>query len=769
MGRHVDFHKIVDFFKKKFGERGYALYQQWLLAHKFDPSRSLGAQIGDPALVMDGLKESFGWALPLSLYAEDDGGAKLYKVRALHVGTTGNLNKYTEEELRLAARSLAERPLNLNHFHALGAEDRVLDAEFEDGAVEAIIAVGDPVVQALLEAGKIKHVSIEAKFRHEACNPAGCEIRGIVFTGLALLTEGVQPGDPLTMITEKLGEASAIASFTTTGSGHQLIRVSNGAISEEAKKERKSTPRIGEPFAGYKDFDDCVAKNADKEDPEAYCAAIQRQVEAQCNMAEASPETLRNTEGRKTGEGKEFCIISFLTSLLDRPDVQDDVKDVIRGYLGQQMPSDIDVTANSQEVKESPASRKMERGQGFSGLETSRQPPVLVTNSQEVKESMTEKTDEKKEEPPKTVQESVPKESPCAEKLMEAYLEKVFAEAATKKIAELEAKAKPQGKGLVPTTVDANKERYEKIARSLREAIASSGAAAAIPQIWVPEISRLPAGLVANLRSVVKVYEQISAKPGDRVKIPRVTTPKFSGTPLTEGAAMTDAAHTIDNVEVTVKEYGAQQTISYSVLEDITGDLVAEIEAGFVDAAKLREDAETLSVIDADVTVPTVLGNEATTATAESGLTSSDIMKPGTFGKAIRSILDQKFAVRPGDLVMVIHPKQWYDLLRDQQFTTAAAATMFPSVTQQGQLPSFMGVDILVTSEGLTGTGSGSPPITTYHAACFRKDAVALVPKRDLLVEQFRDTSARQLRLTGTHRFGVGLAFPKAIVKVITA
>ena len=31
------------------------------------------------------------------------------------------------------------------------------------------------------------------------------------------------------------------------------------------------------PFADYKDFDDCVSKNQDKEDPEAYCAEIERQ------------------------------------------------------------------------------------------------------------------------------------------------------------------------------------------------------------------------------------------------------------------------------------------------------------------------------------------------------------------------------------------------------------------------------------------------------------------------------------------------------------
>lgn len=33
------------------------------------------------------------------------------------------------------------------------------------------------------------------------------------------------------------------------------------------------------PFGGYRDFDDCVRQNQDKDDPEAYCAAVQRETE----------------------------------------------------------------------------------------------------------------------------------------------------------------------------------------------------------------------------------------------------------------------------------------------------------------------------------------------------------------------------------------------------------------------------------------------------------------------------------------------------------
>lgn len=42
------------------------------------------------------------------------------------------------------------------------------------------------------------------------------------------------------------------------------------------------------PFAGYTDFADCVRKNQDKDDPEAYCAYVQR---------EAKEEQERFSEG----------------------------------------------------------------------------------------------------------------------------------------------------------------------------------------------------------------------------------------------------------------------------------------------------------------------------------------------------------------------------------------------------------------------------------------------------------------------------------------
>jgi len=51
-------------------------------------------------------------------------------------------------------------------------------------------------------------------------------------------------------------------------------------------------------FAGYDSFDDCVAQNQDKEDPQAYCAAIQAQVEGEASTGKS--RFLRRGDGRKT-------------------------------------------------------------------------------------------------------------------------------------------------------------------------------------------------------------------------------------------------------------------------------------------------------------------------------------------------------------------------------------------------------------------------------------------------------------------------------------
>ena len=57
-----------------------------------------------------------------------------------------------------------------------------------------------------------------------------------------------------------------------------LLQEKIGAFKIEEKAPKLS---LGEPFAGYTDFADCVAKNQDKENPEAYCGQIKHEVEGE--------------------------------------------------------------------------------------------------------------------------------------------------------------------------------------------------------------------------------------------------------------------------------------------------------------------------------------------------------------------------------------------------------------------------------------------------------------------------------------------------------
>ncbi|MEM2998867.1 MAG: hypothetical protein QW542_07975, partial [Thermoproteota archaeon] len=239
MPRHPDFDLIYWAMMKQYCpngeecEKGKNAYYGFLQHHKFDDTKPFPKRR---------VAEGFKWLDPAIIYHKRMGNGKLYKVHAIHVGASQNMNVYDEEELKLAARSLAERPLNLNHARYSGFQgvNKVVDAEYEDGVVEAVIYVEDRELQRMIEDGEIEHVSIEAKAR-SAEWADGFAIQGLVFTGLALLTGDVPPGDPLTKIIREKN-LSQVTSVTEPPRDE-------GAESEviETEKEIEAAPPASTP------------------------------------------------------------------------------------------------------------------------------------------------------------------------------------------------------------------------------------------------------------------------------------------------------------------------------------------------------------------------------------------------------------------------------------------------------------------------------------------------------------------------------------------
>jgi len=199
MPRHPDFEKIYRAFMKRYCgspeeecERGRRYYYAWLNKMGLDDTKPYEIP-----------QEAFMWAAPLFTLLKKDEKAKYYRVEALFPTVSMNRNVYTEDELVRGARTLIGKPVNLNHEQSVHGVE-IVDAEYEDGAVEVILRVENEDLIGKIDNGEILHVSIEASCRMRPVQMVddeigwGCE--GLVFTGLALLTKNVLPGVPLTRI-----------------------------------------------------------------------------------------------------------------------------------------------------------------------------------------------------------------------------------------------------------------------------------------------------------------------------------------------------------------------------------------------------------------------------------------------------------------------------------------------------------------------------------------------------------------------------------------
>lgn len=95
--------------------------------------------------------------------------------------------------------------------------------------------------------------------------------------------------------------------------------------------------RVGEPFGEYKDFDDCVSKNSDKDNPEAFCAWLEHQITGKWPGEESLKVYGKNIKEGKgiSGEAEIMAdkdnvlekILTKIESIEDRLDEQDDVEE----------------------------------------------------------------------------------------------------------------------------------------------------------------------------------------------------------------------------------------------------------------------------------------------------------------------------------------------------------------------------------------------------------------------------------------------------------
>jgi hypothetical protein len=189
---------------------------------------------------------------------------------------------FKPEELKDAARSLAQRPIGINHMSIIEGAF-VVDANWNDidQSIEALLFVPTYFMRKIKE-GIINKVSVEYTWREEEKTKEGTVFKGFVFNRVDLL-ERINAGDSNTEIRPVLMEGKkALMEGIIEDSGETELKqkmITAGIDTNIEAEAMEFIKHLGEPFAGYKDFADCVAKNKDKSDPEAYCGYIKHKVE----------------------------------------------------------------------------------------------------------------------------------------------------------------------------------------------------------------------------------------------------------------------------------------------------------------------------------------------------------------------------------------------------------------------------------------------------------------------------------------------------------
>lgn len=86
------------------------------------------------------------------------------------------------------------------------------------------------------------------------------------------------------------------------------------------------------PFGEYKDFDDCVAKNSDKKNPEAYCATVHKKITGKWPNEENYKERLEKLYN-KIDSRKEYSTNNTVTvTKLDKKHKERDIQLKLRDY-----------------------------------------------------------------------------------------------------------------------------------------------------------------------------------------------------------------------------------------------------------------------------------------------------------------------------------------------------------------------------------------------------------------------------------------------------
>jgi len=332
-------------------------------------------------------------------------------------------------------------------------------------------------------------------------------------------------------------------------------------------------------------------------------------------------------------------------------------------------------------------------------------------------------------------------------------LSEMFEKFATKaEVKALKEEQKPEGKGIVESFSGSDKGKLLEQLQSARKADIKEQWSVVIPSVTTKEVA-------AHLRDYVWVTEQIQGKVGDVVNIPYVKDFDFEVLSSVGAAFAAETTGLVNTTTTTLKEAGAWSDIAYEDIEKIDQNLLDELNRTFAHAAVRAEDKVLIELVSA---------NTASGLAGEVGdATNTYIFRSRWITEAIGKLLLAGKEVVPRDLVLYITARPYASLLTELAASQVIAYARGDIITR-GIVEDYLGVRVVVGGEVelVYRTGTNESCAAAYLMRGRR--ALALAPKRDILIETDRQIATRKLRITGSHTFGGKLLDAKEVVRIRT-
>jgi HK97 family phage major capsid protein len=265
----------------------------------------------------------------------------------------------------------------------------------------------------------------------------------------------------------------------------------------------------------------------------------------------------------------------------------------------------------------------------------------------------------------------------------------------------------------------------------------------------------------AGLRDYVWVDELLKNETGDVANIPYVKDADFEILSSVGDAFAAETTDLVSSVTTTLYEAGLWTQIGYNVLERINQNLLDVINETLAKAAVRAEDAKIITLIAAGTS--TNFAGDIGRKTGAAYFYSTNI------AQGIRSLINAGKKARPSECVLYL-TSYAYGALLEELTTSEVFATADPQLVKTGEVEAVLGVNIVVG--GYTPSKPRTAASTGTADLCFMmrgKRAVALAPKRDLLIETDKAIETRKLKITASHTFGIKILDFKEIVRIWTS